>query len=103
LTPQGVTVSKDLLTAIRESGAQPGDLIYVRSSTGTAVAGARLSTSRDLLQLKVEALSSSEPLVAVGPEADETFADVVIDANGSEPSIVKSKAQNGEEHVPSEG
>ena len=96
-------MSKDVLATIRESGAEAGDLVYIRSSAGVPVAGARLSTSRDLLQLKVEAMSASEPLVAVGPETDETFADVVIDANGAEPAIVKAKAHNGEEHVPSDG
>ena len=33
----------------------------------------------------------SEPLIAIGPPIDETYADVVIDADASEPAIVKAK------------
>jgi hypothetical protein len=50
-----------------------------------------LSTAPDLLGLKAEAIGLPEPLVASGPPIDETFADVVIDADASEPAIVKSK------------
>jgi hypothetical protein len=92
---------KDVVTVIRESGAGAGDLIYVRSSKGITIVGARLSTSPDLLHLKSEALRSEEPLVAVGPATDETFADVVIDADQREPAIVKSKADNGSGQVTS--
>lgn len=90
---------KDVVTVIRESGAGAGDLIYVRSSKGISIVGARLSTSPDLLHLKSEALGSDEPLVAVGPATDETFADVVIDADQAEPAIVKAKTYNGHGQV----
>lgn len=94
-------MAKDVITVIRESGAGAGDLIYVRSASGITILGARLSTSPDLLHLKSEALRSQEPLVAVGPATDETFADVVIDADGPEPAIVKNKTGNGHRPVTS--
>lgn len=85
---------KDIVSMIRSSGAGPGDLIYVRSAEGNALDGARLTTSRDLLHLKAEALLLNQPLVAVGPPTDETYADVVIDADLPEPTVVKSRLQN---------
>lgn len=89
-------MTKDIKEIIRESGAQPGDLIYVRSSTGAGIANARLTTAPDLLGLKLEAIKDGDqPLVATGPGTDETFADVVIDATESEPVLVKNKS-NGQ-------
>jgi hypothetical protein len=92
-------VPNDIVSVIRNSGAGPGDLIYIRSAQGNVVDGARLTTSRDLLHLKAEALQLDEPLVAIGPATDETYADVVIDADLPEPTVVKSRQQNGAGHV----
>lgn len=84
-------MAKTVISLIYESGASGGDLVYVRSNRGVAVPGARLTTAPDLLGLKAEAVGMSEPLIASGPPIDETFADVVIDADAVEPSIVKAK------------
>jgi len=85
-------VPKDILTVIRNSGARKGDLIYVRlSSGGVSIEGARLTTAPDLLGLKLEALERDEPLVAMGPETNEAFADFVIDAETEEPVVIKSR------------
>jgi hypothetical protein len=83
---------KNLMALIAESGAAGGDLVYIRSTNGLISSfQARLSTAPDLLKLKVEALGMDEPLIVAGPFTDETFADVVIDANAPEPSIIKAK------------
>jgi hypothetical protein len=85
-------MSKTVPALILESGASGGDLVYVRSTKVAPVPGARLTTAPDLLGLKAEALGMDEPLIATGPQTDETFADVVIDADATEPSIVKAKS-----------
>lgn len=88
-------MAKNLLTLITESGAAGGDLVYIRSTTGLISSlQARLSTAPDLLKLKAEALGMDEPLIVAGPLTDETFADVVIDANAPEPAIVKAKTED---------
>lgn len=92
---------KDLRTLIRESGAVAGDLVYIRSSTGLLIDDSRLTTSPDLLHLKADALNAEEPLIAVGPATDESFADFVIDADGDEPAIVKSRTRDGQTEVTS--
>lgn len=89
---------KTVSSLILESGASGGDLVYIRSDRGLRVPGARLTTAPDLLGLKAEAVGMSEPLIAAGPQIDETFADVVIDADASEPAIVKTKT-NGSASV----
>lgn len=83
---------KTVLSLILESGASGGDLVYIRSTRGLLVPGARLTTAPDLLGLKAEAVGLPEPLIASGPPIDETFADVVIDVDGGEPAIVKAKS-----------
>lgn len=92
-------MAKTISALILESGASGGDLVYVRSTRGLLVPGARLTTAPDLLGLKAEAIGLAEPLIASGPAIDETFADVVIDADATEPAIVKPKpngpASNG--------
>jgi hypothetical protein len=85
-------MAKTVSALILESGASGGDLVYVRSNRGVPVPGAQLTTAPDLLGLKAQAVGMSEPLIASGPPIDETFADVVIDADASEPAIVKAKA-----------
>lgn len=85
-------MAKTVSALILESGASGGDLVYIRSHRGASVPGARLTTAPDLLGLKAEAVGLSEPLIAIGPQIDETFADVVIDADASEPAIVKAKS-----------
>jgi hypothetical protein len=84
---------------IRESGAVAGQLVYVRSSRGVLIEGARLTTSPDLLHLKADAIQSDEPLVAVGPATDESYADFVIDADLDEPVIVKSPVGDDQTQV----
>lgn len=84
-------MAKTVSALILESGASGGDLVYIRSFRGESVPGARLTTAPDLLGLKAEAVGMSEPLIAIGPPIDETFADVVIDADAVEPAIVKAK------------
>jgi hypothetical protein len=88
-------MAKTVLALILESGATGGDLVYVRSTRGVAVPGARLTTAPDLLGLKAEAVGKSEPLIASGPAIDDSFADVVIDADATEPTIVRAKTNGG--------
>jgi hypothetical protein len=91
-------MAKNVTALIIESGAAGGDLVYIRLGRGEPLPGIRLITAPDLLGLKAEAFGMDEPLIASGPTVDETFADVVIDAESSEPTIVKAKrsdAQNG--------
>ncbi len=85
-------MAKTVRALILESGASGGDLVYVRFASGTPFPGARLTTAPDLLRLKAEAVGMDEPLIASGPRIDETYADVVIDADVSEPAIVKGKS-----------
>jgi hypothetical protein len=85
-------MAKTVLALIVESGAAGGDLVYIRSTRGVSIPGARLTTAPDLLGLKAEAVGRSEPLIASGPRIDDAFADIVIDADTSEPTIVKAKS-----------
>jgi hypothetical protein len=85
-------MAKTVSALILESGASRGDLVFIRSTTGVAIPGTRLTTAPDLLGLKAEAVGLDGYLIASGPETDETFADVVIDADAKEPAIVKAKA-----------
>ena len=94
-------MGKSVLALILESGASRGDLVYVRTSRGVPISGARLSTAPDLLGLKADAIGMLEPLIAAGPAVDETFADVVIDADAIEPAIVKRKTTEPPERVQS--
>jgi hypothetical protein len=84
-------VEQEIYELIHESGAVGGDLVYVQSSNGTSLPGARLTTAPDLLGLKAEALGMDKPLIAIGPGIDLTYADIVIDADAPEPAIIKSK------------
>jgi hypothetical protein len=99
-------MAKTVLTLILESGATGGDLVYIRTTRGVSVPGARLTTAPDLLGLKAEAVGRSEPLIASGPAIDDSFADVVIDADATEPTIVRAKANGassaaaGSSHAP---
>lgn len=88
-------MEKSVEALILESGASGGDLVYIRWTSGAPFPGSRLTTAPDLLRLKAEAAELSEPLVASGPQIDETFADIVIDADLAIPVIVKPK-RNGE-------
>lgn len=94
-------VTKELMAILTSSGAQRGDLVYVRSSRGVALPGARLTTAPDLLGLKLEALRADEPLVATGPPTDERFADIVIDGDSAQPRVVKAR-ENGSPAVDAE-
>lgn len=82
---------KSVSALILESGAAGGDLVYIRSAKGLPAPGVRLTTAPDLLGLKAEAVGLDQPLIAGGPQTDETYADVVIDADATEPAIVKAK------------
>jgi hypothetical protein len=85
-------MAKTVPALVLESGASAGDLVYIRSTKRAPVPGARLTTAPDLLGLKAEAVGLDEPLIASGPQTDETYADVVIDADATEPTIVKAKS-----------
>jgi hypothetical protein len=88
-------MAKTVSALILESGAARGDLVYIRIAGGSAYPGAQMSTAPDLLALKAEAIGLDEPLIASGPAVDETYADIVIDANPPEPTIVKMRAAGG--------
>lgn len=93
-------MAKTVSALILESGASGGDLVYIRSTRGLLVPGARLTTAPDLLSLKAVAVGMDEPLIASGPRIDETFADVVIDADATEPAIVKGKSNGSSSAAP---
>lgn len=84
-------MAKTVSGLILESGASGGDLVFIRSASGATIPGVRLTTAPDLLGLKAEAIGMDQPLIASGPGVDETYADVVIDADAAEPAIVKGK------------
>ena len=84
-------MSTDVNAVISRFWRRSRRFIYVRSSAGLPVeVRPRLSTSPDLLRLKA-GRSSHVPLIVVGPATDETFADIVIDLDGLEPTIVKAE------------
>lgn len=87
-------MTKSVQALILESGASGGDLVFIRSTSGLSLFGIRLITAPDLLGLKAEAAGLDMPLIVSGPLTDETFADVVIDANASEPAIIKGKGDD---------
>jgi hypothetical protein len=93
-------MAKSVPALILESGASGGDLVYIRSTSGVQIPGTRLTTAPDLLGLKAEAAGMGEPLIASGPRIDETFADVVIDADAPEPAIVKGKSNGSAPAAP---